>query len=53
MYGFLWRILPGPWWLKLFLYLLVIAAILWAVVTFVFPWVQATYFAPIDVTVHG
>lgn len=40
MYGALWRILPGPVWLRI-LELLVLAAIVLAVlVLWVFPWVD-------------
>ena len=40
MYGAIWRALPGPWPLKLLLALVLIAAVLWAMVTWVFPWVD-------------
>lgn len=53
MYGLFWRVLPGPWWVKLTLYIVVIAAVLFVLASTVFPWVQQTYFAPIDVTTNG
>lgn len=53
MYELLWRVLPGPWWVRLILLLAIFAAILLALAIYVFPWVQYTYFAPIDITVNG
>ena len=43
MYGALWRVLPGPWWLRLLLLL--------ALVEWVFPLVNELIPAP-DVTVE-
>ena len=40
MYGALWRILPGPLWLRLVIVLLLVAAVLSALVFWVFPWVN-------------
>lgn len=40
MYGALWRLLPGPVWLRIILLLILIAVALWALVTWVFPWVE-------------
>lgn len=51
MYGALWRILPGPWWVRLILVLALIAAITAALVLFVFPFVDQ-FIAPQDVTVE-
>lgn len=50
MYGALWRVLPGPWWLRVLILLVLAVAILAALVFWVFP-VVATYIAPQDVTV--
>lgn len=41
MYGALWRVLPGPWPVKLLLLLILIAAVLAALVIWVFPWVDS------------
>lgn len=41
MYGALWRVLPGPWWLRLLLVLVLVALVLVALVTWVFPWVDS------------
>jgi hypothetical protein len=40
VYGALWRVLPGPWWLRIVILLVLIAAILAACVYWIFPWVQ-------------
>ncbi|MFF2372052.1 hypothetical protein [Agromyces sp. NPDC058110] len=50
MYGALWRVLPGPIWLRIILLLLIIAAAVYALFTWVFPWVDGIV-NPIDVTV--
>ena len=43
MYGALWRAIPGPWPVKLLVMLVLIAAVLYAMVTWVFPWVDETF----------
>lgn len=40
MYGALWRVLPGPWWVRTLILLILAAAILAACVFWVFPWIQ-------------
>lgn len=50
MYGALWRILPGPWWVRVVILLALAAAVLYALFWFVFPWVS-TIVDPQDVTV--
>lgn len=40
MYGALWRVLPGPWWVRVLILLVIVAAILYACVYWIFPWVQ-------------
>ena len=50
MYAGLWRILPGPWWLRVLILLIAAAAILYALFFFVFPWV-GVIIDPQDVTV--
>ncbi len=52
MYGALWRVLPGPWWVRLFILLVAAAAILTALVMWVFPVIDQMV-APQDVTVDG
>lgn len=51
MYGALWRILPGPVWLRIILMLLLIVAAVFALFTWVFPWVDGIL-NPINVTVE-
>ncbi|MCD2498528.1 MULTISPECIES: hypothetical protein [Microbacterium] len=48
MYGALWRVLPGPWFVKLIIVLVVVAAILYGLFWYAFPWVSATFFPPAD-----
>ena len=45
MYGALWRILPGPWWVRTLILLVLLAAVLYLLYFHVFPWVF-TFFAP-------
>ena len=45
MYAALWRILPGPWWVRVIILLVLVAAVLYGLFYFVFPWV-ATEFVP-------
>ncbi|MGW9631767.1 hypothetical protein ACWGST_13780 [Agromyces sp. NPDC055520] len=51
MYGALWRVLPGPVWLRIILVLLLVAAVVFALFTWVFPWVDGVL-NPINVTVE-
>ena len=41
MYAALWRILPGPWWVRLLILLAILAAVLYVLFDFVFPWIDA------------
>ncbi len=50
MYGALWRILPGPVWLRIVLMIVLFALIIAALVAFVFPWLN-TFINVNDVTV--
>jgi hypothetical protein len=38
MYSALWRLLPGPWWVRVIILLVVIAAVLYGLFWYVFPW---------------
>lgn len=51
MYGALWRVLPGPVWLRIILMLLLAVALVFALFTWVFPWVDGIV-NPIEVTVE-
>jgi len=52
MYGALWRILPGPVWVRILLLLVLLAAVLALCVYVVFPWLN-TFVNTTDVTVDG
>lgn len=39
MYGALWRVLPGPWWLRVLFLLVLLAAALYGLFFYAFPWV--------------
>ena len=51
MYGALWRILPGPVWVRIVLVLASLAGVIFMLFTWVFPWVDGII-NPIDVTVE-
>lgn len=51
MYGALWRVLPGPWWIRTLILLVAFAAILVVCVMWVFPLIDHVV-APQDVTVE-
>ncbi|MFE6735776.1 hypothetical protein [Microbacterium sp. NPDC057650] len=40
MYAALWRLLPGPWWVRTIILLVVLAAVLYGLFFCVFPWVS-------------
>ncbi|MEN2738610.1 hypothetical protein ABCS02_12535 [Microbacterium sp. X-17] len=50
MYGALWRVLPGPWWLRVLILVVIAAAIVYGLFFYVFPWVS-NIVNPQDVTV--
>ena len=39
MYAMLWRNLPGPWWVKLFIVLVLLVGIFFLLMEVVFPWI--------------
>jgi hypothetical protein len=51
MYSALWRVLPGPAWLRIIVMLVLAAAVVVALFTWVFPWIDALI-NPINVTVE-
>lgn len=51
MYAALWRVLPGPWPVKLLIALVLVTAVVTALVVWVFPYVGALV-APQEVTVE-
>ena len=50
MYGALWRVLPGPVWLRVLILVIGAAAVLTAMVLWVFPIIQ-TFMEPQEATV--
>lgn len=50
MYAALWRVLPGPWWVRVLILIVLVAAILYGLLFYVFPWVSQ-FVNPQDVTV--
>jgi uncharacterized membrane protein YesL len=52
MYGALWRVLPGPWWLRVVILVVIFAAIIAICVLWVFPFVDH-FVAPTDSTVDA
>lgn len=50
MYAAFWRILPEPVWLRIIIVLLLVAAALFCLATWVFPWVQTIIDTP-EVTI--
>lgn len=44
MYGWIFRHLPGPVWLKVVWALLLVAAVVFALFEWVYPWFNATFF---------
>lgn len=51
MYAALWRMLPGPWWVRTLILLILVAAIVAACVLWVFPFIDQ-FVAPTDSTVE-
>ncbi len=52
MYGALWHLLPGPLWVRIVLVLVLVVAVLFCLVEWVFPWVN-TLLPISDATVEG
>jgi hypothetical protein len=50
MYRALWRVLPGPVWVRILLVLVLLVAVVFVLFTWVFPWVDGII-NPIEVTV--
>ncbi|MEP6478631.1 MAG: hypothetical protein ABJB03_04520 [Rhodoglobus sp.] len=50
MYAALWRVLPGPVWVRILILVVLVAAVLAACVLWVFPYVDQ-FVAPTDSTV--
>ncbi len=50
MYAALWRVLPGPIWLKIVWLVVIVAAVATACIFWIFPWLAHTFF-DVDATV--
>ncbi len=48
MYAALWRLLPGPWWVRVIILVVAAAAVLAACVFWIFPWVNV-YIEPTEI----
>ncbi|WP_374312346.1 hypothetical protein [Microbacterium sp.] len=51
MYAALWRVLPGPWWVRVLILLVLAAAVLYGLIFYVFPW-ASEIINPLDGTVE-
>lgn len=51
MYAALWRLLPGPLWVRILLTVGMVALVLTALVMWVFPWAN-TFISPEEVTIE-
>lgn len=50
MFSLLWRFFPGPAWVRVIVLVLVAAVLVWAIVTYLYPWI-ATMLTGDEVTV--
>lgn len=53
MYGALWRVLPGPWWVRTLILVVAAAVVIAVCVYWVFPWIQPFVSPPPPETVSG
>jgi hypothetical protein len=51
VYAALWRVLPGRWWQRVIILLVIVAAVLAVCVFWIFPWLQPYVSPTPDVTV--
>lgn len=51
MFSMLWRFFPGPAWLRVIVLLLVAAALVYALIEYVYPWAALELLEPEEVTV--
>jgi membrane protein implicated in regulation of membrane protease activity len=52
MYAALWNVLPGPWWVRALILLVLLVAVLFVLATWVFPFVDGLL-NPQEATVGG
>lgn len=41
MYAALWRVLPGPVWVRILILIVLLAIVLFVLATWVFPWIDS------------
>jgi hypothetical protein len=51
MYAALWKLIPGPLWVRILVAVVVVGAVIAALMMFAFPWVESLMTPP-DVTVN-
>lgn len=51
MYSALWHVLPGPWWVRVLILVVLVAAVLYGLAFYAFPWVSQ-FVNPQEVTVE-
>jgi hypothetical protein len=51
VYAGLWRVLPGPAWVRILILLVLAAALVYVLATWIFPWVDDIVTPAQDVTV--
>lgn len=51
MYAALWRVLPGPWWVRVLILLAALTAVLYGLLFYAFPFVSQ-FVNPQEVTVE-
>ena len=52
MFSLLWRFFPGPVWLRVLILLLAAAALVWALVTYVYPYAALLLVGDDELTVN-
>lgn len=52
MYAGLWRVIPGPWFVKLFVFLVLFAAVAYGLIFYAYPWFLSTFIHIPEVTVE-
>jgi len=43
MYAALWKVLPGPAWLRIIMLVILLAAVVYCLFTWVYPWISDTF----------
>ncbi|WP_405374598.1 MULTISPECIES: hypothetical protein [unclassified Microbacterium] len=53
MYGALWRVLPGPWWVRVFILLVLLTVVLYLFYFHLFPWIFTLFGPEQESTIGG